>query len=85
MYVTLLCDTTEVFLGIDVTPNLGAFSNWNQAFPPRTAPRDVRIVNRRVDSANEGFACDYGNAVLSAIPRLTSGCSVGEPGANPLA
>jgi hypothetical protein len=77
--VSLLCDTNFISLGVELLHNTGSETTWSDTFAAGTAPGDVKMTSRAVDSADEGFVCDHTNSLITATPRVTTGCCGGEP------
>jgi hypothetical protein len=72
--MSIVCSEAGIGLDLSLFPNDGnqGETHWTQSHPPGTAPGDV-VIDGSADYDNgDNISCDYGTAVVSASPILSS-------------
>jgi len=72
--MSLVCSESGITVDLGLFPadGLQGETHWTQTHPPGTAPGDVIIDGSAFYGQGDNLSCDYQNAVVSAIPILSS-------------
>ena len=72
--IGLVCSEDGIAIDLALFPNDGnqGETHWNQVHPPGTTPGDVVIDGSANYDTGDNISCDYGSAVVTATPILSS-------------